>query len=70
MHRRTREEMDTLRRTIYSIAETDKPVSVRHIFYRAVVLGLVSKDDKGYQQLQKCAVELAVDKELMELRAE
>ena len=39
--RRTQEQMDTLRGAIYAVAETDRPVSVRHIFYRMVTQDLV-----------------------------
>ena len=56
--RRSPEEMKTLRDAIYAVAEADNPVSIRHIFYRMVVLGLVEKTDKGYQQLQKITVDM------------
>ena len=56
--RRTQEQMETLRSAIYVVAETDRPVSIRHIFYRMVVLGLVEKSDRGYQQLQKSTVDM------------
>ena len=56
--RRSPEEMDTLRSAIYAVAESDNPVSIRHIFYRMVVQGLVEKTDKGYQQLQKATVDM------------
>ena len=56
--RRTQEQMETLRSAIYDVAEADRPVSIRHIFYRMVVLGLVEKSDLGYQQLQKATVDM------------
>ena len=56
--RRTQEQMETLRSAIYAVAETDRPVSVRHIFYRMVTQDLVEKSDKGYQQLQKATVDM------------
>ena len=56
--RRTQEEMDTLRGAIYAVAETDRPVSIRHIFYRMVTQNLVEKSDRGYQQLQKVTVDM------------
>ena len=59
--RRSPEEMKTLRDAIYAVAEADNPVSIRHIFYRMVVLGLVEKSDKGYQQLQKATVDMRDD---------
>ena len=62
--RRSPEEMETLRAAIYAVAEADNPVSIRHIFYRMVVLGLVEKTDKGYQQLQKTTVDMRDTKAL------
>ena len=50
--------METLRTAIYAVAESDRPVSIRHIFYRMVTQDLVEKSDKGYQQLQKATVEM------------
>ena len=54
--RRSPEEMDTLRAAIHAVAEADNPVSIRHIFYRMVVLALVEKSK--YQQLQKITVDM------------
>ena len=56
--RRTPEERDALRAAIYAVAETDRPVSIRHIFYRMVTQNLVEKSDRGYQQLQKVTVDM------------
>ena len=56
--RRTPEERDALRAAIYAVAETDHPVSIRHIFYRMVTQNLVEKSDRGYQQLQKVTVDM------------
>ena len=56
--RRTQEEMDTLRGAIYAVAETDRPVSVRHIFYRMVTQDLVEKSDLAYQRVQKVSVDM------------
>ena len=51
--------MEILRDAIYAVAETDRPVSIRHIFYRMVVLGLVEKsNNRGYPQLQKITVDM------------
>ena len=52
--------METLRSAIYGVAETDRPVSVRHVFYRMVTQNLVEKSDRGYQQLQKATVDMRV----------
>ena len=56
--RRSPEEMETLRNAIYAVAESDRPVSIRHIFYRMVTQYLVEKTNKGYQQLQKISVDM------------
>ena len=56
--RRTPEERDALRAAIYAVVETDRPVSIRHIFYRMVTQNLVEKSDRGYQQLQKVTVDV------------
>ena len=56
--------METLRNAIYAVAETDRPVSVRHIFYRMVTQDLVEKSDKGYQQVQKATVDMRDSKAL------
>ena len=59
--RRSPEEMDTLRAAIHAVAESDNPVSIRHIYYRMVVQGLVEKTLNGYQQLQKITVDMRDD---------
>ena len=56
--RRTPEERDALRAAIYAVAEVDRPVSIRHIFYRMVTQNLIEKSDRGYQQLQKITVDM------------
>ena len=53
--------METLKSAIYAVASTDRPVSIRHIFYRMVTQNLVEKSDKGYQQLQKATVDMRDD---------
>ena len=39
--------METLRGAIYAVAEVDRPVSIRHIFYRMVTPGPRRKDRPG-----------------------
>ena len=53
--------METLRNAIHAVAEADRPVSIRHIFYRMVTQNLVEKTNKGYQQLQKATVDMRDD---------
>ena len=62
--RRTKEQMETLKSAIYAVASTDRPVSIRHIFYRMVTQNLVEKTNKGYQQLQKTTVDMRDTKAL------
>ena len=62
--RRTQEQMETLRSAIYAVAQADRPVSIRHIFYRMVTQNLVEKSNKGYQQLQKATVDMRDTKAL------
>ena len=59
--RRSPAELIRLRAAIYAVAETDRPVSIRHIFYRMVTQNLVEKSDRGYQQLQKVTVAMRRD---------
>ena len=40
------------------LLKPDRPVSIRHIFYRMVTQNLVEKSDRGYQQLQKVTVDM------------
>ena len=48
--------MEILKNAIHAVAESDNPVSIRHIFYRMVVQGLVDK--AKYPQLQKVTVDM------------
>lgn len=49
--RRTQAEIAKLEDAALDILGADRPQSVRHVFYRLVVLGLVEKTDAGYQQV-------------------
>lgn len=59
--RSTKAEMEFRRTTLLEIASEAKPASVRHIYYRAVVAGLVEKKETGYRKVQR---------ELLRLRRE
>ena len=50
--------MDTLRAAILAVAQADRPVSVRHLFYRMVTQYLVDKSDLAYQRVQKVSVDM------------
>jgi hypothetical protein len=47
--RRTKAEMAELRTGLYEIVKADQPMTVRQVFYRAVVAGLVEKTELEYQ---------------------
>ena len=51
--RRTNVEIAEIDAAIYEIAEAERPVTVRGIFYRVLARGLVDKSDKGYRAVQR-----------------
>ena len=59
--RATVAEMEFRRSTLLQIAEDAQPASVRHIYYRAVVAGLVPKTQAGYQKVQRQLLDLRRD---------
>lgn len=57
--RRTRAELEYLDDALTLIAMDNRPITVRGMFYRAVVAGLVPKDEaKGYKLVQRRLVSL------------
>ena len=58
--RATQSEMATRRRRIYEIAETERPASVRQIYYQTVVQKVsgIEKDDAGYDKVQDLLTDL------------
>lgn len=56
--RASRDEMAFRRAELTKIAREAAPASVRNLFYRAVVAGLVPKDDNGYKKVQRTILEL------------
>ncbi len=57
--RRTRDEIAELDRALVSIVAANQPMTVRQVFYQAVVRGLVPKDEgKGYDVVQRRLVKL------------
>jgi hypothetical protein len=46
------------RRQIAKLIEAEQPCSVRNVYYRAVVAGIVPKTDNGYNIVQRDVVEL------------
>jgi hypothetical protein len=47
--RRTKVEMAELRDALYAIAEAEQPTTDRHLFYVAVVQGLIAKTEQEYK---------------------
>lgn len=56
--RSSRAEMANRRTTLVEIAREAQPASVRHLYYRAVVAGLVEKKETGYRKVQRQILEL------------
>lgn len=50
--RRTRAEIEDLEAAIYTVAEAEKPCTIRGVFYRVMSMGLVAKSEAGYRQVQ------------------
>lgn len=57
-HRRTNAELAEIDAAIYEIAEQERPVTVRGLFYRVMSRGLVEKSEKGYSVVQRQALKL------------
>ena len=50
--RATRDEMETRGRRIMSIVERDQPMTVRQVFYQAVIRAIVGKIESEYDKIQ------------------
>ncbi len=57
-HRRTNAELAEIDAAIYEVAEAERPVSVRGVFYRVMTRGLVPKSERGYKVVQRRALKL------------
>lgn len=51
--RRTKNDMEDLRRQILTVAGESKPTTARFIFYRCAALGVVAKTAAGYRTVQR-----------------
>jgi hypothetical protein len=51
-HRATRAEMAERWNALYAIVEQQQPMTVRQVYYRATVLGVVEKTEDGYTKVQ------------------
>lgn len=56
--RRTNTELAHLDNALVEIVAAQKPMTVRQVFYRAEVLGIVEKSEKGYSVVQRRLVAL------------
>lgn len=56
--RRTNAELATIDAAIYEIAEQERPVSIRGLFYRVMSRGVVPKSEKGYKVVQRQALKM------------
>ncbi len=57
--RRTKEDIASLDTALYSIVKEQHPMTVRQVFYQAVVRGLVQKSEtQGYDVVQRRLVEM------------
>jgi hypothetical protein len=53
------EHYDIYRDLLYEIVAKQRPMTVRQVFYRAVVKGYVEKTEKGYSYVQRDLADLA-----------
>lgn len=56
--RATQAEMEARYSSLVALAHEHGPCSVRHIYYRAVVDQIVTKDDSGYNKVQRAVLHL------------
>lgn len=57
--RRTKVEMEAIRTAIVEAVERDRPMTVRQVFYRLAVRGVVPKEkNRGYRTVQRLLVEM------------
>lgn len=57
-YRRTNAELGVIDAAIYEIADAERPMSVRGLFYRVMSRGLVPKSEKGYSVVQRQALKM------------
>lgn len=57
-NRMTNAEREAVSTAILEIAEAERPITVRGLFYRVMSRGLVPKTERGYGQVQKLALQM------------
>lgn len=55
-----RVEMATRYERLYEITELHQPASVRHVYYQAVVAGVVEKTESGYVKVQRALADMRI----------
>ena len=56
--RRSRDELERMRMALWSIANDEQPMTLRNLYYRAVVNSLVEKTDRGYDTVGRLVLEM------------
>lgn len=56
--RRTRDELERIRVALLEIARQEHPMTLRNLYYRAVVESLVEKSDAGYDTVGRLVLEM------------
>ena len=62
--RATQAEMAERRDALYEIVAEQQPMTVRQVFYRATVRGIVEKTEDGYSKVQRMLADMRRDGEL------
>jgi hypothetical protein len=57
-HRRTREQLDRLDSELIELVREFQPITIRGVFYRAEVRGLIPKTEHGYDVVQRRLLKL------------
>jgi hypothetical protein len=57
-HRHTNAELAEIDAAVYEIAQAERPITVRGLFYRVMSRGLVPKTEKGYAVVQREALKM------------
>jgi hypothetical protein len=56
--RRTKSDLESLRAGLLEIAEANRPLTLRNLFYCAVSAGLVPKEERTYRAIMHQVVQL------------
>jgi hypothetical protein len=59
--RATQQQMQARRIALWMLTQEFQPATVRQIFYQATVHGIVAKTEAGYDQIQRCLVDLRLN---------